>query len=181
MDPFYFDEKPVSSSRIRKAIKNGEVETFSEDAWMCLMTLCPRGGADLRPTQFIYNKGATKNTFAGFFNEYKDIWENRSIPAELKSKSPDVGWIEGFTLDCIELNKKLAKLHIISDHDKDIFKKWSSDVLEYLQNHNKHQEKLEWLKNVIIDDIQTASYEDICTAYDAGCKILLELHKELSN
>ncbi len=62
----------------------------------------------------------------------------------------------------------------------DLFQKWDQDVLEYFSSSNKHHESLQWLGSVSLDNIQKATHEDVVRAYDSGYKILLELHRKLT-
>jgi len=100
---------------------------------------------------------------------------------ELKKRSVDAGWVEGFIWDCIEfINQQNASI-AFSDHDKRQFENWSADVLRYLQSSNRHHESLQWLREVCIDDTYRASRQDVVNAYDAGYRILLTLHKEITD
>ena len=99
----------------------------------------------------------------------------------LKNRLAEAGYVEALTWDCIELSNKLKSFTIINNHDRSQFHKWSTDVLNYLDSKNRHQESLQWLRNVSINNIQSLGYEDVLRAYDAGYNILLELHKKLTD
>lgn len=107
--------------------------------------------------------------------------EVRKELTEIKNRSGDAGYVEAFILDYIELSKVLSTSPAFTDHHKRGFENWSADVLRYLQASHRQQEKLQWLREVCVDDIYRTSYQSVVNAYDAGYKILLELHGRLTD
>ncbi len=112
---------------------------------------------------------------------YKQRDEARKQLMELKNRLAEAGYVEALTWDCIELSNKLKSFSTINNHDRSQFQKWSIDVLNYLDSKNRHQESLQWLRDVSINNVQSSGYEDVLRAYDAGYNILLELHKKLTD
>lgn len=69
-----YDATPVKD-------EDGTLKPCSDNAWMYVEYLNPEVGVDQRTGEVIYNKGKNKSRFMGFYHEYKDIWENKSVKA----------------------------------------------------------------------------------------------------
>ena len=69
-----YDNSPIKEP-------DGSLKPCSDNAWIYVEYLTPTVGVDQRTGEAIHNKGKDKDRFMGFYQEYEDIWNNKSIPA----------------------------------------------------------------------------------------------------